>query len=69
MNFSGLNICVLLGYLSVMVWIPAAAAAAAAIGIAFTFWLRTTEVSWIWYFPATFGLALLFSFCHPLEEG
>ena len=40
--------------------------------IAFTFWLKATEVSWIWYFPAgfatTFGLALLFSFLDPVEN-
>lgn len=32
-------------------WIPAALA-----GIAFTGWLQTTDVSWIWYFPAGFAV-------------
>lgn len=42
-------------------WLPAAA-----LGIGFTFRLKTTDVSWIWYFPAGFAVtfvpALLFSF-------
>lgn len=32
-------------------WIPAALA-----GIVFTAWLQTTDVSWIWYFPAGFAV-------------
>ena len=46
---------------SFFAWLPAAA-----LGIGFTFWLKTTEVVWIWYFPAGFSVtflpALLFSF-------
>jgi len=35
-------------------WIPGAL-----IGIGFTAWLRTTEVSWIWYFPAGFTVCFV----------
>lgn len=34
-------------------WIPAAA-----VSIGVTFWMQTTEISWIWYFP--FGFAISF---------
>jgi SSS family transporter len=49
-------------------WIPAAA-----IGITFTFWLQSTAVSWIWYFPASFttsfSLSILFSLFQRSEKG
>ena len=35
-------------------WIPSAL-----LGIGFTAWLRTTEVSWIWYFPAGFTVCFV----------
>jgi SSS family transporter len=36
---------------SFVAWIPAAA-----VSIGFTGWLQTTDVSWIWYFPAGFAI-------------
>jgi len=35
-------------------WIPAAL-----VSIGFTFWMQTTDVSWIWYFPAGFAISLI----------
>jgi Na+/proline symporter len=37
---------------SFIAWIPAAI-----LSLAFTGWLQSTEVSWIWYFPAGFGVS------------
>jgi SSS family transporter len=49
---------------SFIAWIPAAL-----LSIGLTFWLQTTDVSWIWYFPVSFGVsfgvALLFSTVCP----
>ena len=35
-------------------WIPAAV-----VSIVATFWMQTTEISWIWYFPAGFAISFI----------